>query len=364
MDLVDASNWNFYSKIKKPMKLTVQLVVWNGEKYIPYLFESLKKQTFKDWNLLILDNGSTDNTINLVKKELNNLSVQNVLIESKTNIGFAGGHNFLYTKNDSEYILLLNQDMYLEEGCFAKLVEYLDKNNKVASASPRLVQWKFGEIEKGFENSLSENIDTLGLKVFRSRRVVDLYTGQNWQEVKNSFVGKEENEVFGVSGALPIYRRSALKVVEEGGLIFDTLFGSYKEDVDLAFRLCSAGFDSVVVLGAIAHHDRSGAGPKDYSDKSAVKNKKNQPSYISYQSYKNHLMVLLKNEPWQNFLLDFFWISCYESKKFLYYLLLDKKNLKGLKEILKNRKTIFSRRKEIKQKRKLNWFQIRKMYNL
>ncbi|EKE05928.1 MAG: Glycosyl transferase, partial [uncultured bacterium] len=249
-DLVDASNWNFYSKIKKPMKLTVQLVVWNGEKYIPYLFESLKKQTFKDWNLLILDNGSTDNTINLVKKELNNLSVQNVLIESKTNIGFASGHNFLYTKNDSEYILLLNQDMYLEEGCFAKLVEYLDKNNKVASASPRLVQWKFGEIEKGFENSLSENIDTLGLKVFRSRRVVDLYTGQNWQEVKNSFVGKEENEVFGVSGALPIYRRSALKVVEEGGLIFDTLFGSYKEDVDLAFRLCSAGFDSVVVLGA------------------------------------------------------------------------------------------------------------------
>ena len=79
--MVGAPNWNFYCLVKKLMKLTVQLVVWNGEKYIPYLFESLKKQTFKDWNLLILDNGSTDNTVNLVKKELNNLSVQNVLIE-------------------------------------------------------------------------------------------------------------------------------------------------------------------------------------------------------------------------------------------------------------------------------------------
>lgn len=362
--MVSTTNWNSYCKVKKPMKLTVQLVVWNGEKYIPYLFESLKKQTFKDWNLLILDNGSTDNTVNLIKKELNNLSVQKGLIESKTNIGFAGGHNLLYTKNDSEYILLLNQDMYLEENCFAKLVEYLDKNNKVASASPRLMQWEFEKIEEDFEKSLSENIDTLGLQVFKNRRVIDSYTQQNWQEVKNNFKDKEAFEVFGVSGALPIYRRSSLKKVEEKGLIFDTLFGSYKEDVDLAFRLCSAGFDSAVVLEATAYHDRSGAGPKDYSDKSAVKNKKNQPTYIKYQSYKNHLIVLLKNEPWQNFLLDFIWILCYESKKFLYYLLLDRKNLKGLKEIWKNRKIILSRRKEIKQNRKMNWREMRVGYKL
>ncbi|MCF6276642.1 MAG: glycosyltransferase [Candidatus Magasanikbacteria bacterium] len=346
------------------MKLTVQLVVWNGEKYIPYLFESLRAQTFKDWDLLIFDNNSTDNIINKIQKELNNFSVQNKFIKSKENIGFAGGHNLLYAKNDSEYILLLNQDMYLEKDCFSKLVEYLDKNEKTASSSPRLMRWNFGDVEKGLENSFGENIDTLGLKVFRSRRVVDTFAQQKWGEVKTKFNGKNDVEVFGVSGALPIYRRSALKVVEENGLIFDTLFGSYKEDVDLAFRLCSVGFNAAVILNVVAYHDRSGTGSKDYSDKSAIKNKKKQSTQLSYQSYKNHIMILLKNEYWQNFLLDFIWILCYELKKFVYYFLFNRKNLKGLKEIWENRNIILNRRKEIKQNRKVDWREMRRKHDI
>ena len=116
------------------MKLSVHLVTWNGEKYIPRLFESLKKQTFKDWRLVILDNGSSDKTVEKIKAELidgrletNHSVIEVTLIDNKENTGFAGGHNTLYKgerekdKWKSEYFLLLNQDMYLELDCIDKL---------------------------------------------------------------------------------------------------------------------------------------------------------------------------------------------------------------------------------------------------
>lgn len=49
-------------------KLSVHLVAWNSTKYIPHLFESLRKQTCKDWFLYIVDNDSKDNTVELIKK--------------------------------------------------------------------------------------------------------------------------------------------------------------------------------------------------------------------------------------------------------------------------------------------------------
>ncbi len=77
------------------MKLSIHLVTWNGAKYIPHLFQSLKKQTFQDWSLLILDNGSTDNTVEELRLNIKNLGVDCELIENKKNFGFAGGHNQL-----------------------------------------------------------------------------------------------------------------------------------------------------------------------------------------------------------------------------------------------------------------------------
>ena len=56
------------------MKLSVHLVTWNGAKYIPYLFASLRAQTFRDWSLVVLDNDSKDDTVLLIEKELANWS--------------------------------------------------------------------------------------------------------------------------------------------------------------------------------------------------------------------------------------------------------------------------------------------------
>ncbi|MBU0596683.1 hypothetical protein KKA94_00780, partial [Patescibacteria group bacterium] len=207
------------------------------------------------------------------------------------------------------------------------------------------------------ENSLTSKIDSLGLRVFRNRRVIEKYAGKEWSEIKSmiemSFRTEgEAKEVFGVSGTLPMFRSS---VIEEVGL-FDLSYGSYKEDVDLAFRLRSAGHKAFVLLNAVSHHDRTGI------DIGPVKNKKNQPEYIKYNSYKNHLMTLYKNEYWQNLLLDLPWILWYELRKFSYFLLFDRKVLVGLRDIWRIRKELKIKRLKIKKLRKISWREMRKWW--
>ncbi len=157
------------------MKLTVHLVTWNGAKYVPLLFESLRNQTFKDWELVVLDNASTDDTVNLIEHELENWSGQKRLVKNSVNLGFAGGHNLLYSQTTSEYFLLLNQDFYLQPDCIEKLVAEIETKPELAVVSPRLMKWDFAN------QKFTNTIDSLGLKVFRNRRVVELGGGEGWQ---------------------------------------------------------------------------------------------------------------------------------------------------------------------------------------
>ena len=252
-------------------KLVVQLVTWNGGKYIAPLLTSLKNQTYQDWELLILDNASSDNTREELEKALvgAQFSYEKILLD--TNTGFAGGHNRLFQAFDSEYVLLLNQDMYLMPDCFEKMVAYLDEQITVAALSPRLMKWDFAESVHALEKGFTNTVDSLGLLVYRNRRVVDLFPQEDWSELKEQLhVGCEHDheaatdpeeindmEVFGVSGAFPMYRRSAMKQIAfADGTFFDEYYHSYKEDVDVAFRLRSAGYDAAVLLDVIAYQDR------------------------------------------------------------------------------------------------------------
>ena len=345
------------------MKLTVHLITWNGAKYVPHLFASLRQQTFKDWMLLVVDNHSEDGMVEKMKNELNNFSFPYKLIENHTNLGFAPGHNQAYQNTDGEYFLLLNQDMYLEPDCLEKMVKFLDTHPEAAAVSPRLMRWNFGLVASGepLEKSFTNQIDALGLKVFRNRRVIERETQEEWN--KDKYGDKDYEEVFGVSGAFPMYRRSAIKAVEFSDHTFlDETYHSYKEDVDLSFRLRERGFRSFVIFNTVAFHDRAGAGPKDMLDTAAAENKKQQSAWVRYHSYKNHLRTLYKNEYWQNFLLDFPWIFWYELKKLVWYILFDRKVLKGLGEVFKNRKDLFKKHLAIKQARTVSWRDLRKWW--
>ncbi len=371
-------------------KLSVHLVSWNGAKYIPYLFDSLRKQTYTDWELFVVDNASTDETVALIQKELVNFPFASRVTVNTTNTGFAGGHNQAFKAASAEYFLLLNQDMYLMPDCLEKMVQFLDEHSDVAAVSPRLMCWAFSEDlnefkvdSDRFRQSLTHQIDALGLKIFRNRRVVEQHTREEWSAFvipdhdRGSIANEPQNvdsrlhgndsvivlEVFGVSGAFPMLRRSIInEIVFSDGTFLDESYHSYKEDMDLAYRLAAHGTRSYILSDTVAYHDRSGAGPKELSDWAAAKNKSTQSSWVRYHSYKNHLMTLYKNEYWQNALLDAPWILWYEIKKFVYFLLFEPRVLRGLGEVWKMRKDLKIKRLKIKELRKVGWREMRKWW--
>lgn len=342
-------------------RLSINLVTYNGAKYLPFLFDSLKKQTFKEWTIFVIDNNSSDNSVEILKKELNNLFVQAnnaeqfSLVEKKENVGFASAHNQLFQQTKAEYFLVLNQDVKLELDCLKKLVNFLETNKQVASVSPRLMRWDKEKI-----------IDSLGLKINPNRRVVERLAGKTWSEFDKKTIEKmriKQTEVFGVSATCVLYRHKAIeKVAYHKKQMFDNSYFAYKEDVDLAYRLQQAKFKSFVLLDCVAYHDRSAVAGNDLTNKQAFKNKKNQPELIKYYSYKNHLATLYKNEYWQNVIIDLPWIVWYELKKFFYFLLFDRAVLKGLLELWKSRGNLKQKRRLVKENRQINWKKMRKWW--
>ncbi len=360
-------------------KLAVQLVMYNEERYIPYLFYSLKKQTFQDWELLYLDNGSTDRTMEYVKKELETLKQSYRIFPLPDNKGFSAGHSILYGESTAPYVLLLNADMYLMPNVFEEIVKFLDTYKEVASVGPRLMRWDFekvklfSELEKDAVPSIvaregfTNLIDALGIRLFRNRRAVEWLTQHEWRKDSESnevrqIYNEKTLEVFGVSGALVCYRRDIIeRVLLPVKQIFDPTYHSYKEDVDLAYRLRNAGYTSYVILQSVAWHDRTGAGAKEMTDKAALKNKKRHSFFVKTKSYKNHILTLYKNEYWQNFLLDFPFIFWYELKKFVYFLVFDTKVLiVAWRDLLQSFSYARSARRVILDSRKLYWKGIRR----
>jgi len=360
-------------------KLTINLVVYNGEKYIPYLFVSLKRQSFKDWELIFVDNASTDRTLELVEAELKDSGISYQIIKNQENFGFSPGHNQAYAQVKTPYFLLQNVDMYLMPDALEKMVAFLDSHPDTAAIAPRLMRWEFEKVLAAKQNGLeiiaaanegfTSQIDAVGMKLYRNRRAVEWLTRQEWakdsenKEVREIY-GKPVREVFGVSGAFPMYRKNLLdKVLLPGNNLFDPTYHSYKEDLDLAYRLRNAGYVSYVLLDAVAYHDRTGAGPKEMGDWAALKNKKKQSYFVQYHSYKNHLRTLYKNEYWQNILMDFFPIVWYELKKLGYLLLINPSIIfKGWVEIIKDRSYTRSARVKILASRKMYWKGIRRWF--
>jgi GT2 family glycosyltransferase len=362
-------------------KLTISLLIYSSKEaeYVPLLFDSLKKQTFQDWELLIIDNASDGDILSLVEEHTKQIGRPYRIIKNNANLGFAAGHNVAFKEVRTEYFLLQNPDMYLLPDVLENMVTFLDEQKNAAAVAPRLMRWDFEkvkfELEHGREMEdaakvgFTTSIDAVGVRLFRNRRAVEWLTQYMWSKDSESedvrrLYEKSFTEVFGVSGAFPMFRKNVLdKVLLPGGNLFDPTYHSYKEDLDLAYRMRNAGYTSYVILKSAAYHDRTGAGPKKHSDFAAIKNKKNQTKFIRFHSYKNHLRTLYKNEYWQNVLLDLPYIFWYEAKKFGFILLTDPVTvLKGWFEIFKHFGYMRRARKAILESRKMYWKGLRRWF--
>ncbi len=233
----------------------------NGERLLPPCLEALRRQTDRDFDVLVVDNGSTDSSLALLRRSFPEVRV----VELGSNYGFARAANAGIEASDGEFVALLNNDTEPAPEWLAELVECLERHPRAAAAAsktlllrdPRLVDgagdvvdWTFRPHPRGHGEPDSEPFAA-------------------------------EVEVVTASAAACLWRRDAL--CETG--LFDEDFVSYYEDIDLGLRARLLGWECWYAPRSVALHARgaSAAGRSEYT---------------FFHPVKNRWFTILKNVPW------------------------------------------------------------------
>jgi len=113
--------------------VSIVIVNYNGKDLLKILLKSISKSDYKNHEILVVDNNSTDGSREFVKKTHKNAK----LVENKENLGYVGINSALrYCKG--EYILFLNNDMELDKNCIKNLVKTIESDKDAAMAAPKL----------------------------------------------------------------------------------------------------------------------------------------------------------------------------------------------------------------------------------
>ncbi len=328
--------------------VSVNVLGFNNKKYLKDCFESLFSQTYNNLELTFIDNSSSDGSTKFVRSVFPNINV----IENSSNLGYAGGHNIGYKKSKGDFILVINPDVVLATDFIDKLLRAIQKDKTIGAISGKVLRWDFKSRNK------TNIIDTTGLKIFKNHRVIERGGGMTKDHYNKS------EEVFGLSGAVTLFRREALADVTYKNEVWDKIFMNYKEDIDLCFRLRIRGWKIIYIPEAISWHDRleTGSNEQETFSKSISKRKKKSWA-VNYYSYRNHLLLMAKDEFCINLLLYSPWILWYELKKFLYLLIFDRKTLKGAYDFIRKTPLTLSSRYDILKRRKIKARDIRKWIN-
>lgn len=351
---------NLIQTQNKP-KVSVNIVNWNGEKYLKFCLDSILKQSYKNLEIFFIDNASSDNSVKLVIKNYPQIKI----LENKANLGYAATHNQGIKLAKGDYVLCLNPDVILDKDYIKNIISVFKKDKKIGAITGKLLQWDFTNQKK------TDIIDSVGLSILKSHQVIDRGSGE---KDKGQYNKKEE--VFGVSGAAPIYSKNALEAVKLPLNIqskkstnlqnpttyeyFDESFFSYKEDIDLSWRMRLSGFKCFYIPDALAFHVRQVKRNENLLD--LVKTRKKRGK-INFYSYRNHLALISKNQISKNLLIYFPYIFWYELKKFIYILFYEPTSLKALVEVVWQLPLIFRKRSVIMARKKIPAYKIRKWFN-
>jgi GT2 family glycosyltransferase len=269
-------------------RLTLVQVIYNHRRFIPQVYDAVRAQSFRDFHMVAVIAGSEDGSKEYIAGHYPEVEI----IDPGYNIGFARGHNLVFQKYDSEFFQLVNPDLIMQPDYIEKMLAAF-ADPKVGAATGKLLLYDFDH------NKPTGKIDSTGVILFRSGRARD-----RGQHEIDSGQYDALTEVMGVSGAGPMFRRSALEAVKyprpDGRTeYFDEDFHSYWEDVDLSWRMQSAGYSCKFVPNAVAYHGRaSGSSQSGYKDIGKfIRHHKNISRDVRRLNYTNHIFMYIKNTP-------------------------------------------------------------------
>ena len=318
--------------MKNFIKVVVGIVTFNSEKFIFPCLKSLEKQSFKNFNVIIIDNASTDNTLEILEQARNKLNFSYTILSNKKNMGFSAAHNKIIKSFNASYYFCVNPDVILEYSYLEKLLEEINLEKRIGMIT--------GKIYKLI--SLKEKrkiIDSTGLYFVRNLRHLDRGAG----DIDKGQYEKTEY-VLGVSGAVALYKYEMIKDIQIDNEFFDEDFFAYREDADVSWRAQIMGWKALYIPTAIAYHQRF----------VTPERRKFLPSDINMHSVKNRFLLQIKNHTFPTWLKTFPYGFIRDIDVIGYVLIKEQTSLKGIFYVIKNIKKILNKRKKIIRKRKVS----------
>ncbi|TSC56667.1 MAG: glycosyl transferase family protein [Parcubacteria group bacterium Gr01-1014_18] len=319
--------------------VSINLVTFNSKKFLENCLNSVFDQTFRDFQVMVVDNASMDGTVDYIKKNFPKVYI----LRNNQNQGFSGAHNqAIELSRHSKYILLTNPDIILVPDFLEKAVAKMESDASLGSLGGKLRKVRSVMDGDFVESEKTQVIDTTGLSMLRNGAFVERGTGETDLGQYDT-----DEEVFGVSGALCLYRTQALESIRWEGEYFDRDFFVYQEDVDVAWRLALGGWKSWYLPAAMAYHYRGAESPGTWSQWEIIKNRRRKSALVNYCSYRNHFYLLVKNLYWSNFFRYLPFIAFYEFRRFVYIVLFETRTLRAFADIAGNFPKMLRKRRGI-----------------
>lgn len=236
---------------------------WNGIDDTEKCIESLLSQTYKNFQILIVDNGSRDDSVERLTKLTKENSTKISLVINPKNLGFAGGVNTGITyalNNNFDAVALFNNDAVADKDWLNNLEKNLTKDTSIVTGL--------------LLHADGKTIDSTG----------DFYSSWGIGFPRNRDISSKEapdsGYVFGASGGSSLYKTDLFREIG----LFDENFFAYYEDADISFRTQLIGQKVYYTKDAVAYHEQG-----------ATSNK--IPGFTVYQTFKNLPLLFWKNVP-------------------------------------------------------------------
>lgn len=248
------------------MKVAIIIVNYNKKELALRCLRSLQKNDYNDFQIIVVDNGSNDGSISLIKEEFPGI----ILLEMGYNAGFCKANNVGIRKGleiGSDAILLLNNDTEVNFDFLTKMVGGIDDKNKIGMVAPKI-------------NFLTKRdvIDSCGLLITPDGLAKN--RGLELCSIEFSAL----SEVFCPAGAAALYTKKLLEEIEENGQYLDEKFEYYFEELDLGWRARLLGWKCAYVPDSIVYHLKS-ATSGAYSE------------FIAFYTNRNIFYNIIKNYP-------------------------------------------------------------------
>ena len=318
--------------------VSVTIVTYNSGRFIKRCLESVLDQKYPDLEVVVIDNASTDGTIDILEPFADRCSIH----YNDENIGFAAAQNQAIGLSNGDWVLTLNPDVLLMPNFIKELCDAGHADPKVGAVCGKLLT-----IRASFDLPEKQLVDSTGIYFTPMLRHLD----RGSQEVDNGHYLNFEY-VFGATAAAALYRRQMIEDISISGEFFDPDFFVYREDADVAWRSQLMGWRCIYTPLARGYHVRN----------VLPGNRRALPPEINMHSVKNRFLMRIKNMTPDLYRRNWLSITARDLTVIGACLVREHSSLKAFWYMARNWRRVLAKRHEIMRRRRVkddyiaSWF--------